>query len=281
VAVGRQYSGTMGRVENVIVAVYTTYAADRGHALIDRDRYAQEDWSADPAPMAAAGFPPDHAVATTPALAPAQAKRALSAGISPGWAAGDEVHGRSAALREFSEAAGIGYVSAVPAGRQLTTSGQVRMRADQALHLAGPRGRNRRPCGAGAKGRRYHGWAWIATGHPRRWLLIRRSISDPGEPAYFCAHAPEHRACSLTDLVKIAGTRRKAEDEFPGPEIRRLTRPGTSQALPGPGNATSPRRWRPSRSSPQPLPSSGPRTPPPSCPASPISPRPPTAALSR
>ena len=28
-AAGRQYSGTMGRVENVIVAVYTTYATCR------------------------------------------------------------------------------------------------------------------------------------------------------------------------------------------------------------------------------------------------------------
>jgi SRSO17 transposase len=48
-AVGRQYSGTMGRVENVIVAVYTTYAPERGHALIDRGMYVQEDWFADPA----------------------------------------------------------------------------------------------------------------------------------------------------------------------------------------------------------------------------------------
>ncbi len=37
-----------GRVENVIVAVYTTYATDRGHALIDRDLYVQADWFEDP-----------------------------------------------------------------------------------------------------------------------------------------------------------------------------------------------------------------------------------------
>lgn len=77
-AVGRQYSGTMGRVENVIVAVYTTYATERGHALIDRDLYVQADWFADPARMATAGFPMDHAFATKPALALAQAKRALA-----------------------------------------------------------------------------------------------------------------------------------------------------------------------------------------------------------
>jgi SRSO17 transposase len=213
-AAGRQYSGTMGRVENVIVAVYTTYATNRGHALIDRDLYVQADWFADPARMAAAGFPEDHAFATKPELALAQAKRALGAGIRPAWATGDEVYGRSRELREFFEAAGIGYVFAVPVDHQLTTSGRVRIRADQALHLVETHGWNRRSCGTGAKGPRYYDWAWIATDHPRRQLLIRRSIADPGEIAYFYAYAPDHRVCSLTDLVKIAGTRWKVEDDF-------------------------------------------------------------------
>jgi SRSO17 transposase len=86
-AAGRQYSGTMGRVENVIVTVCTTYAAEEGHALFDRDLYVQEDWFAEPERMAKAGFPADHAFATKPELALAQAKRALSAGIHPMWAA--------------------------------------------------------------------------------------------------------------------------------------------------------------------------------------------------
>jgi SRSO17 transposase len=213
-AVGRQYSGTMGRVENVIVAVYTTYATERGHALIDRDLYVQEDWFTDPRRMAKAGFPPGHAFATKPELAIAQAERALAAGIRPAWAAGDEVYGRSGALRELLEREGIGYVFAVPVDFHLTTSGQVRMRADQALGLVEEKGWNRRSCGAGAKGPRYYDWAWIATDHPCRHLLIRRSISDPGELAYFYAYAPAGRVCSLTDLVKVAGTRWKVEDDF-------------------------------------------------------------------
>ena len=36
VGVQRQYTGTAGRIENSQVAVYLTYAAPRGHALIDR-----------------------------------------------------------------------------------------------------------------------------------------------------------------------------------------------------------------------------------------------------
>jgi SRSO17 transposase len=153
-AVGRQYSDAMRRVENVIVAVYTTYATSWGYALIDRDLYVQDDWFEDPARMAKAGFPADHACATKPALALAQAKRALSAGIRPARATGDEVHGRNRELREFFEYRGIGYVFAVPVDHHLTASGGVRMRADQALlHLVEAQGWNRRSCGAGAMGR--------------------------------------------------------------------------------------------------------------------------------
>ena len=39
VAVQRQYTGTAGRIENAQVAVYLTYAARAGHALIDRALY--------------------------------------------------------------------------------------------------------------------------------------------------------------------------------------------------------------------------------------------------
>ncbi len=38
-AVQRQYTGTAGRIENAHAAVYLTYAASAGHALIDRALY--------------------------------------------------------------------------------------------------------------------------------------------------------------------------------------------------------------------------------------------------
>jgi SRSO17 transposase len=47
VGVQRQYSGTAGRIENSQVAVYLTYAAPRGHALIDRALYLPKSWSND------------------------------------------------------------------------------------------------------------------------------------------------------------------------------------------------------------------------------------------
>src|SRR4051794_41948430 len=48
VGVQRQYTGTAGRIENAQVAVYLTYAAARGHALIDRELYLPRSWTEDP-----------------------------------------------------------------------------------------------------------------------------------------------------------------------------------------------------------------------------------------
>jgi SRSO17 transposase len=47
VGVQRQYTGTAGRIENAQVAVYLTYSAARGHALIDRELYLPHAWTED------------------------------------------------------------------------------------------------------------------------------------------------------------------------------------------------------------------------------------------
>jgi hypothetical protein len=51
VGVQRQYTGTAGRIENAQVAVYLTYAAPRGHALIDRALYLPRSWDRRPGPV--------------------------------------------------------------------------------------------------------------------------------------------------------------------------------------------------------------------------------------
>lgn len=57
VGVQRQYTGTAGRIENAQVAVFLTYAAPRGHALIDRALYLRQSWVDDVDRCAAAGVP--------------------------------------------------------------------------------------------------------------------------------------------------------------------------------------------------------------------------------
>jgi SRSO17 transposase len=59
VGVQRQYSGTAGRIENAQIAVYLTYAAPRGHALIDRALYLPKSWTEDPDRCEEARIPRD------------------------------------------------------------------------------------------------------------------------------------------------------------------------------------------------------------------------------
>src|SRR5262249_6461422 len=67
--VGRQYTGTAGRVENAQVAVYLAYAAPRGRTLVDRRLYLPKTWCEDMGRRQDAGVPDDVEFATKPALA--------------------------------------------------------------------------------------------------------------------------------------------------------------------------------------------------------------------
>jgi hypothetical protein len=91
--VQRQYTGTAGKVENAQVAVCLTYSRPVGHALIDRELYLPESWTADPGRCAAVGIPESTAFATKPELALRMVGRARDAGTPAGWVTGDEVYG--------------------------------------------------------------------------------------------------------------------------------------------------------------------------------------------
>jgi hypothetical protein len=134
--------------------------------------------------------------------------------LAPPWATGDEVYGRDSALRSFCEAHDIGYVFEVPCSfRAQLTSGRT-IRADQAHQLVGPDGWNHRSAGPGSKGERRYAWAWIATSSPRHHLLIRRSLTDPTELAYFFTWVPQGRPVTLPTLVRVAGMRWPVEEDF-------------------------------------------------------------------
>ena len=124
VGVQRQYTGTAGRIENAQVAVYLTYAAPRGHALIDRALYVPRCWAEDPDRCDGAGIPSDkRCFATKPALARALLARAVAAKVPAAWVAADEVYGADPALRAAIRSHGLGLRAA---GRPTPTSRSAR-----------------------------------------------------------------------------------------------------------------------------------------------------------
>ena len=211
--VQRQYSGTAGRIENCQVAVYLTYAAPRGPALIDRELYLPESWTGDPARCRAAGVPEGTAFATKPALAQMMVTRALEAGVPASWVAGDEVYGGDPHLRAGLEHHQIGYVLAVARTHRVTT-GAGRCQAGLIAARLPRSAWQRYSAGPGAKGHRYYDWAWVSIdaqlpGH--RWVLIRRSRRT-AELAFYRCYSP--RPVPLATLVKAAGRRWATEENF-------------------------------------------------------------------
>jgi SRSO17 transposase len=213
VAVQRQYTGTAGRIENAQVAVCLGYAARAGHALIDRELYLPRSWTDDPARCQAAGIPADVGFATKPQLARRMIERTVTAGVPFAWVAGDEAYGDNGPLRGWLDDSQVRYVLAVSCDHRVP-AGAGQLRADQLAARLPGRSWQRLSAGQGAKGHRYHDWAWIIIPGSRpgcRWLLIRRTPRT-GELAFYRCYAPH--PVPLGALVNVAGRRWTVEENF-------------------------------------------------------------------
>lgn len=110
--VGRQYTGSAGKITNCQVGVFACYVSRHGHALIDRSLYLPKAWTDDPARMKAAHVPDGTGFATKPALAGAMIERALAARVPFAWVAADSVYGVGG-IETALRRAGKGYVLGV------------------------------------------------------------------------------------------------------------------------------------------------------------------------
>src|SRR3546814_10637889 len=55
--VGRQYTGSAGKITNCQIGVFAAYVSRHGHAFIDRALYLPKAWTGDPARMAGSPVP--------------------------------------------------------------------------------------------------------------------------------------------------------------------------------------------------------------------------------
>ena len=216
VGVARQYSGTAGRIENCQVGVFLGYATRRGRALLDRALYLPKEWTQDPGRRGEASVPEGVEFATKLVLARRMIDRALAAGVVAQWVTADAVYGSDYHFRAAVEKHGLGYVVGVRADFAVW-AGFRQVRAKALLAEVPVEGWQRLSCGDGAKGPRRYDWALLRTNAPdpqayARWLLIRRSVTDPEDVAYFACGGPP--GTTLEELVGVAGARWAIEDLF-------------------------------------------------------------------
>ena len=214
--VARQYSGTAGRIENRQIGVFLGYATQKGRALLDRALYLPKEWAGDADRRERAGVPEEVAFATKIVLARRMIDRAVAAGVPARWVTADAVYGSDYHFRATAEGHGLGYVVGVRSDFAVR-AGFHQVRVGTLLAGVPTDAWHRLSCGDGAKGPRVYDWALSRTNAPEpdayaRWVLIRRSVSDPSAVAYFACGGPP--TTTLAELVRVAGARWTIEDLF-------------------------------------------------------------------
>jgi len=217
VGVQRQYSGTAGRIENCQIGVFLVYASQHGHTFIDRGLYLPEEWAADRERCRQAGIPEEVRFISKPNQAWAMLRRAVEHNVPFAWVTADTIYGDYRRMRLWLESLPKHYVLAVSAKETVSLPRGERLRVKELLGTLPAEGWSRISAGEGAKGPRWYEWLRVPLMAPQtdgwaRWLLVRRSLTDPSELATYACFAPE--GTPMETLVRVAGHRWTIESCF-------------------------------------------------------------------
>ena len=155
-----------------------------------------------------AGIPEKPPFATKPQVARQMLKRAFDAHVPAAWVTGESVYGDDRRLRVWLEEREHAYVLAV-SGKEYVWHVWQQHQVNTVLATLPPDVWTRLSAGAGTKGLRWYAWRWLPLAHPRhpawrRWLWVRRSVSDLMDLTASVVFAPHAR--SLETVVRVAGT---------------------------------------------------------------------------
>lgn len=245
--VQRQYTGTAGKIENCQIGVFMTYYGKKGHTFLDRRLYLPESWAEDRKRCQEAKIPEHVHHRTKQSLAIDMLHHLLSRHASAPfrWVTGDEIYG-SHDVRDAVVSLGKTYVFAVnssitvfphtpnvvraegisgPKGGRPRIKDRLARPSDKPIPVrdlvlnAKPSDWKRFSVGNGEKGAIMYDWLDFRILESRRGLpdrkarlIVRRSISNPEEIAYYLSNANER--IPLKTLAIIASKRYSIEQCF-------------------------------------------------------------------
>jgi len=248
VGVKRQYSGTLGRVDNCQVGVFANLCSTKGHTFIDRRIFLPEEWIEDDERREEAGIPESVVFCRKPKLGLEMIQAAVTEQVPFRWVGGDSVYGDSPTFVQGVRGLGKWYVLDVSSeahvwlrqpkvGKPGPRGGRAKPKtkpisvAEAAARLR-PSAFKRITVSEGSQGPIVYEYAemtvWFSeegspATDPER-LLVRRSLNQKPELKYHRSHAPskvslqrlaEQRACRWTIEEDIkAGKGQCGLDEY-------------------------------------------------------------------
>jgi SRSO17 transposase len=243
VGVARQYSGTLGRVDNCQVATSLHLAGERGSACIGVRLYLPKEWATDGERRRKAGVPDDIKFASKWELALDLLDQALAAGVRSHTVLADAGYGDTSDFRDALRARKLDYAVGVHHPTLVWRPGTT-FEVPPKPSTKGPARRNPRatqgtPIAIGtlAKKLTYRAVTWragtrgkqrsrfaavrIRTAHrhtsgaapgPEEWLLCEWPAAEPAPTKYSLVSLPA--TTPLRDLVRIVKLRWRVERDY-------------------------------------------------------------------
>lgn len=226
VGVKRQYSGTLGKIENCQIGVFMAYVSRKGNCLVNEQLYLPKEWARDRKRRKEAGVPKEVEFHTKPELALGMVTELMEGPISASWVACDDDYGADGSFRDGLAELGLKFVCEVPCsskvwtefpplkgpgpgkrGRPRTTMAlspdaprptEVRKLAEriQNWHYISLRVGSKKPIRSAWAALRVYPWRQGLPGG-ERWLLLERREDETHK--YFLSNAPPQ-----TPLQKLA-----------------------------------------------------------------------------
>jgi len=246
--VARQYSGTLGRVDNCQIGVFLSYATMHGHTLVDRRLYVPEGWFGAEwqARRKRASLPEELSFGTKIELGAEMLESARSrAHLRYQWVTGDAEYGDSHDLRQAVEEQGKWYCFEVSRDAMVWSS-EPNWQVPEGGKLGRPRTRKRPSADSpaavtvaeltatlseaewirhrvteGAKGPREYEFVRVRVIEKRHkqpgswgWMMVRRPVGcrDPEEYKHYLSNAPE--TVALPEMAWVGCLRWTIEQDF-------------------------------------------------------------------